>query len=241
MEIGAFLEDFDALTAHSPASFERSGRGLLLGERTVLDGMCVVAVGAAQRARVCAQDWAHHAAIGRLQHMRAVHLFRRAVIPTEHADLGLLLGARCRRLAHFPIPAEQLESRETSSSSSTTKSRVALMPYNSGAMATERAERREALLELKQWRGRRACGWTAAAARRGRGAARGRAAAVVQVRGARARSRVVEAQCGFQRLRYGVGARSAAGTALAALRHQRGQAQIVVPEVKCVVVGRART
>lgn len=104
------LEDFDALTAHSPASFERSGRGLLLGERTVLDGVCVVAVGAAQWARVRAQDRTHHAAVGRLQHVRAVHLFRCAVIPTEHADLGLLLGARRRRLAHLPIGAEQLES-----------------------------------------------------------------------------------------------------------------------------------
>lgn len=203
--------------------------------------MCVVAVGAAQRARVRAQDRTHHAAVGRLQHVRAVHLFRRAVIPTEHADLGLLLGARRRRLAHLPIRAEQLESRETSTTStSSSEARVALMPYNPRAVATERAERREALLELKQgWR-RWACGRAAAAARRGRGAARGRAAAVVQVRGARARRRVVQAQCGFQRLRDGVGTRSATGTALAALRHQRGQAQIVVPEVERVVVGRAR-
>lgn len=61
------------------------------------------------------------------------------------------------------------------------------MPYNPCAVATKRAERREALLELKQGGRWRARGRAAAAARRGRGAARGRAAAVVQVRGARAR------------------------------------------------------
>lgn len=187
--------------------------------------MRVVPVGTAQGACVRPQDRAHDPPVRGFQHVRAVHLLRSAVIPTEDADLGLLLIAR-GRFPHLPLHSEQVKSCKPPS--------YANLPLLGGGqqralvLVLEGAQDGEALLQVQDGDGG------------GRGAAAGIqvSSAVAFAHYARARRAVVQAQGGFQRLRDGVGILRDA--VLAVLGHQRGQAEIVIPEIKGVIVGGAR-
>lgn len=157
--------------------------------------------------------------------MRAVHLLRRAVIPTEDADLWLLLVAR-GRFPHLPFHAEQIKSREASSD--------AHLPLLGGgqqppcALVLEGAQDGEALFQVQDGGGRGAAAGvqvsTAVAFAAGRDYARARRA-------------VVQAQSGFQGLRDGVG--TLGDAVLVVLGDQRGEAEIVIPKIEGVIVGGA--
>lgn len=154
--------------------------------------MRIVPVGAAQGTRVRPQNRAHDPPVGRLQHVRAVHLLRRAVISAEDAYFGLLL-APGGGFAHLALHAEQIEPGEAPAEAH----RLPLRQVDA-QLVLERAQDREALLQVQDG-GRR------------RGAS-GRAAAV-QVPAvpdaardyARTRRGVVQAQGRLQRLGDGVG------------------------------------
>ncbi len=189
--------------------------------------MRVVPVGTAQGARVRPQDRAHHPPVRGFQDVRAVHLLRRAVIPTEDADLGLLLIAR-HRFPHLPLHAEQIKSCKAPSDAHLPLMGGGQQP--SRALVLEGAQAGEALLQIQDGDGG------------GRGAAAGvqvsSAVAVAAGRdNARARGDVVQAQSSFQGLRDGVGILGDA--VLVVLCDQRGEAEIVIPKIEGVIVGGA--
>lgn len=182
--------------------------------------MGIVPVGAAQGTGISPQDGTHHPAVRSLQDVRAVHLLRRAVVSAEDADFGLLL-APGSGFAHLPLHAEQIESREAPA-----KGHLSLRLE----LVLEGAQNRETLLQVQDggWRG-----------------APGRAAAVhvpalpnAARDYARTRRGIVQAQGRFQRLGDGVGVLGHAE--LIILRDQRSQPEIVVPEIKSIVIWAAR-
>lgn len=162
--------------------------------------------------------------------MRAVHLLRRAVIPTEDADLGLLLIAR-GRFPHLPLHAEEIKSREAPSDAHLPLLGGGQQPSRSLVLVLEGAQDGEALFQVQDGDGG------------GRGAAAGVqvSTAVAFAAGrdyARARGAVVQAQSGFQGLRDGVG--TLGDAVLVVLGDQRGEAEIVIPKIEGVIVGGAR-
>lgn len=213
--------------ADRPAAPRQPLARLLPGQRAVLDGVRVVAVGAAERAGVRAQDGAQHPAVRRLQDVRAVHFLRRAVIPTEDAHLGLRL--RPLRLLAPPLHGEQVEAGEAPR---VVRGRLVPVPERrvAAGQVLVRPQERDALLEIVDGERRRG--------------ARGRAAAV-QVRVAvpavanyarTNRGIVLQAQGRFERLGYRV---RPEGRALV-LGDKCRQAEVVVPKIKSVIIGRAR-
>lgn len=182
--------------------------------------MGIVPVGAAQGAGISPQDGTHHPAVRGLQHVRAVHLLGRAVVSAEHADFGLLL-APGRGFAHLPLHAEQVEAREAPA-----EGRLSLGLQ----LVLEGAEDGEALLQVQDGGGRGAPGRAAAV----------HVAAVPDAArdDARTRRGVVQAQGRLQGLGDGVGVLGHAE--LIILGDQRSQAEIVVPEIKSIVIWAAR-
>lgn len=184
--------------------------------------MGIVPVGTAKRAGVSPQNRAHNPAVRSLQDVRAVHLLRRSVISAEDADFGLLL-APGSGFAHLPLHAEQIEPREPS------EAHLSLRQLDA-ELVLERAQYRETLFQVKDggWRG-----------------APGRAAAV-QVPAlsnaacdyARTRRGIVQAQGRFQGLGDGVWVLGHAEFII--FRNQRRQPEIVVPEIKSIVIWAAR-
>lgn len=225
-----FLEDFHSLTTHSSASFQHSLARLVFGERAVFYCMCVIPVGAAQGACVRPQDGAHHPPVRGFQNVGAVNLLGRAVIPTEDADLGLLLIPRSR-FSHLPLHTEQIKSREAPSDAHLPLRRGGHKPTRALVLVLEGTQDGETLFQVQD----------------GNGGGR-RAAARVQLSSAlaftsgrdcaRARRGVVQTQGSFQRLRDGVGILR---DAVLVLRDQSGQPEIVIPKIKGVVIRVART
>lgn len=85
------LEDLQPFPQRS-ASLRHSLARLVSGQRAVLDGVRIVAVGTAEGACVRPEDWAQHSPVRCLQDMGAVNLLRRAVIPTEDAHFRFWLA-----------------------------------------------------------------------------------------------------------------------------------------------------
>lgn len=182
--------------------------------------MSIVPVGTAKGTGVSPQNRAHNPAVRSLQDVRAVHLLRRTVISAEDADFGLLL-APGSGFAHLPLHAEQIEPREAP-----TKAHLSLRLE----LVLEGAQYRETLLQVQDG---------------GRRGAPGRAAAVhvpalsnAARDYARTRRGIVQAQGRFQGLGDGVGVLGHAE--LIILRNQRRQPEIVVPEIKSIVIWAAR-
>lgn len=214
-------EDFHPF-ARRAAALRRSLARLLSGQRAVLDGVRVVAVGAAQRAGVRAQDGAQHPAVRRLQDVGAVNLLRRAVIPTEDAHLRLRLAP----LGQFapPVRGEQVEAGEAAP----VRGRVSASRRRVAGQVLVGPQQRDALPQVVDGDRRGA---------RGRAAAVQVCVAVPDYAGAHRRV-VLQAQRRFQGLRDGVGS---AGRAVdLVFGDQCRQPEVVVPKIESVVVGRAR-
>lgn len=185
--------------------------------------MGIVPIGTAKGAGISPQNRAHDPAVRGLQDVGAVHLLWRSVISAEDADFGLLF-APGSGFAHLPLHAEQVEPREAA-----TKTHLPLGQLDA-ELVLEGAQYREALFQVQDG---------------GRRGAPGRAAAV-QVPAvsnaardyARTRRRIVQAQGRFQGLGDGVGVLGHAE--LIILRDQRRQPEIVVPEIKSIVIWAAR-
>lgn len=185
--------------------------------------MGIVPVGTAQGAGVSPQNRAHDPAVRSLQDVRAVHLLGCPVISAEDADFGLLL-APGGGFAHLPLHAEQIEPSEAPA-----EAHLSLRQLHA-ELVLEGAQYRETLFQVQD------------GSRRG---APGRAAAV-QVTAlpnaardyARTRRGIVQAQGRFKGLGDGVWVLGDAE--LIILRDQRRQPEIVVPEIKGIVVGAAR-
>lgn len=185
--------------------------------------MGIVPVGTAKGAGVSSQNRAHNPAVRSLQDVGAVHLLRSSVISAEDADFGLLL-APGGGFAHLPLHAEQIEPGEAPP-----EAHLSLRQLDA-ELVLEGAQYRETLLQVQDG---------------GRRGAPGRAAAV-QVPAlsnaardyARTRRGIVQAQGRFQGLGDGVGVLGHAE--LIILRNQRRQPEIVVPEIKSIVIWAAR-
>lgn len=184
--------------------------------------MGIVPVGTAQGAGISPQDRAHDPAVRSLQDVRAVHLLRRPVISAEDADFGLLLASGSG-FAHLSLHAEQVETREAP-----TEAHFSLRL--DAELVLEGAQDRETLLQVQDG---------------GRRGAPGRAAAVhVSALSnaardyARTRRGIIQTQSRFQGLGDGVWVLGHAE--LIILRNQRRQSEIVVPEIKRVVIRAAR-
>lgn len=184
--------------------------------------MSIVAVGTAEGTSVSPQNRAHDPAVRSLQDVRAVHLLRRTVISAKDADFGLLF-APGRGFAHLPLHAEQIEPREV-------PPKAHLSLGLDAQVVLEGAQNGETLFQVQDRGGRRAP-WRATTvqvpalpnaardyARTGRG--------------------IVQAQGRFQGLGDGVGILGHAE--LIILRDQRRQPEIVVPEIKSIVIWTAR-
>lgn len=209
------LEHFESL-ANSPSSLGGASVALLVpGKRAVLNRVRIVSVGAAEGAGVRAQDGAQHSALGRLQDVRAVNLLRGAVVPTEHAHLGLRLAP-----LRVPAPREEIQPREAAPVRGT----VLLRQRGVVLVGPE-----ETFFQVVDGE---------------RGGARRRAAALAVTvttvaavsNYARAHRRVVQTQRGFKRLRYRVGAAQRAHGLV--FGHESRQTKIIVPEIECVAVRR---
>lgn len=184
--------------------------------------MGIVPVGTAKGTGISPQNRAHNPAVRSLQDVRAVHLLRRSVISAEDADFGLLL-APGSGFAHLSLHTEQIEPREAS-----TKAHLSLRL--DAELVLEGAQYRETLLQVQDG---------------GRWGAPGRTAAVhvpalsnAARDYARTRRGIVQAQGRFQGLGDGVGILGHAE--LIILRNQRRQPEIVVPEIKSIVIWAAR-
>lgn len=185
--------------------------------------MGIVPVGTAKGAGISPQNRAHNPAVRSLQDVGAVHLLGRSVISAEDADFGLLF-APGSGFAHLPLHTEQIEPREAS-----TKAHLPLRQLDA-ELVLEGAQYWETLFQVQDG---------------GRRGAPGRAAAV-QVPAlsnaardyARTRRGIVQAQGRFQGLGDGVGILGHAE--LIILRNQRRQPEIVVPEIKSIVIWAAR-
>lgn len=184
--------------------------------------MGIVPVGTAQGTSVSPQDRAHDPPVRSLQDVRAVHLLGSSVISAEDADFGLLLASRSG-FAHLPLHAEQIEPREA-------PPEAHLSLRLDAELVLEGAQYRETLLQVQDG---------------GRRGAPGRAAAVhvpalsnAARDYARTRRGIVQAQGRFQGLGDGVGVLGHAE--LIILRNQRRQPEIVVPEIKSIVIWAAR-
>lgn len=184
--------------------------------------MGIVPVGTAEGTSISPQNRAHNPAVRSLQDVRAVHLLRRTVISAEDADFGLLF-APGRGFAHLPLHAEQIEPREA-------PPKAHLSLRLDAELVLEGAQNRETLLQVQDG---------------GRRRAPGRAAAVhvpalpnAARDYARTRRGIVQAQGRFQGLGDGVGVLGHAE--LIILRDQRRQPEIVVPEIKSIVIWAAR-
>lgn len=191
--------------------------------------MRVVATGAAQRTGVRAQNRAEYASVGRLKDVRAEHLFRRPVVTTKDADSGLQLPPR-RLLLAPPVRGDE---------------QVVVQSGGKAAPARRRGvsgggrwpEERDAFPELVDGDGRRGAAVVVAVT-----AALRRLSFALPYRAHQARAHrvvaVLQAQRRLQGLGYGVGA---AGRSMGPVGgHQRGQAEVVVPEVEGVVAGGRR-
>lgn len=184
--------------------------------------MGIVPVGTAKGTCISSENRAHNPAVWCLQDVRAIDLFRSAVISAEDADFGLLF-APGSRLAYLPLHAEKIEPREVP-----TETHLSLRL--DVELILEWAEDRETLLQVQEG-GRR---W-----------APGRAAAVhvpALPNAARdyawTRRGIVQTQSRLQGLGDGVWVLRHAE--LVILRHQRRQPEIVVPEIKSIVIWAAR-
>lgn len=184
--------------------------------------MGIVPVGTAKGTCISSEDRAHNPSVRGLQDVRAVHLFRSPVISAEDADFGLLFVPG-RGFAHLPLHPEQVEPGEAP-----TKAHLSLGLHVE--LVLERAEDGETLLQVQDG---------------GRGGAPGRAAAVhgtALPNAARDYARtgrgIIQTQSRLQRLGDGVGVLRHAEFVI--LRHQRRQPQIVVPEIKSIVIRAAR-
>lgn len=155
--------------------------------------------------------------------MGAVHLLGRSVVSAEDADFGLLL-APGSGFSHLPLHAEQVETREAAA-----KAHLSLRQLDT-ELVLERAQYRETLFQVQDGGRRRAP----------------RRAATLQVPAlsnaardyARTRRGIVQTQGRFQGLSDGVGVLGHAE--LIILRNQRRQPEIVVPEIKSIVIWAAR-
>lgn len=184
--------------------------------------MGIVPVGTAEGTGISPENRAHDPAVRSLQDVRAVHLLGRSVISAEDADFGLLL-APGSGFAHLPLHAEQIEAREA-------PAKAHLSLRLDAELALEGAQYRETLLQVQDG---------------GRRGTPGRAAAVhVPALSSAARDyartgrRIVQAQRRLQGLGDGVGVLGHAE--LVILRNQRRQPEIVVPEIKSIVIWVAR-
>lgn len=184
--------------------------------------MGIVPVGTAKGTCISSENRAHNPAVWGLQDVRAIHLFGSSVVSAEDADFGLLF-APGSRLAYLPLHAEQIEPREAP-----TETHLSLRL--DVELVLEWAEDRETLLQVQDG-GRR---W-----------APGRAAAVhvpalpnAARDYARTRRGIVQTQSRLQGLGDGVGVLRHAE--LVILRDQRRQPEIVVPEIKSIVIWAAR-
>lgn len=184
--------------------------------------MGIVPVGTAKGTCIRSENRAYNPAVWGLQDVRAIHLFGSSVISAEDADFGLLL-APGSRLAYLSLHAEQIEPREAP-----TETHLSLRL--DVELVLERAKDRETLLQVQDG-GRR---W-----------APGRAAAVhvsALPNAARdyawTRRGIVQTQSRLQGLGDGVGVLRHAE--LVILRDQCRQPEIVVPEIKSIVIWAAR-
>lgn len=184
--------------------------------------MGIVPVGTAEGTRISSENRAHNPAVWGLQDVRAVHLFGGSVISAEDADFGLLF-APGGRFAYLPFHAEQIEPREAP-----TETHLSLRL--DVELVLEWAEDGETLLQVQDG---------------GRRGAPGRAAAVqvpafanVACDYARTRRGIVQTQSRFEGLGDRIGVLRHAE--LVILRDQRRQPEIVVPEIKSIVVWAAR-
>lgn len=184
--------------------------------------MRVVAVGAAERARVRPEDRAQHPAVRRLQDVGAVHFLRGAVIPAEHAHLRL-------RLAPLSLLAPSLGGEQVEGGEAPSVGRGLSAPQ-----LLVWSEERDALLQVVDGDRRGARGRPAAAQRTVQVSVR--VSALPHQAGA-TRGVVLQTQGGFQRLCYRV--RVARRAVNLVFSDKSGQTEIIIPEIKRVVVRRA--
>lgn len=184
--------------------------------------MGIVPVGTAKGAGISPQNRTHDPAVRSLQDVGAIHLLGGSVISAEDADFGLLL-APGSGFAHLPLHAEQIEPREAP-----TKAHLSLRL--DAELVLEGAQYRETLLQVQDG---------------GRRGAPGRAAAVhvpalsnAARDYARTRRGIVQAEGRFQGLGDGVWVLGHAE--LVIIRNQGRQSEIVVPEIKSVIIRAAR-
>jgi len=188
----------------------------------------IVPVGTAEGTGISPQDRTHDPPVRSLQDVGTVHLLRRAVISAEDADFWLLFVPGSW-LAHLPLHAKQIEPREATAAAAEAL-HLPLGQRTDAELVLERAQDREALLQVEDGGGRGAPGRTAAVQRS--------ALAAATRDYARTLRGIVQAQGRLQGLGDGVGVLGHAE--LVVFRDQRRQTQIVVPEIESVVIWAAR-